>query len=1213
MFRKILFILLILSGITQAEILNVPDDFETIQGAIDAAEAGDTVLVQPGIYEENISAADKGDLTIGSLTLTTDNPAYIDSTIIDGGGEGIAVGLNRMQRDANIVFRGFTVRNGNEDWGGGISVSGAIDAELSDLIVTENQGRNYAVSAQSITDVQFARVKITENASGGICVFATHASLEDCDISNNQNDGGFMAAGILTMDRVSFIENAGYGLRLDYGWRTPYALNHLTIAGTRMVDDDDGIGLAIYTGEENDQVHVDLKNSIIFDNEGVSILLYEGSTTETELIVSYSDVEGGQDAVEFEGDGEAELHWNDGNISEDPLFVNPDVGDYHLTEDSPCIDTGDPEADPDPDETRADMGAYFYDQRHVPGILLVPQDFETIQEAINASEDGDTVLVSPGTYVENISFEGKGIIVASLILTTGDRAYIDSTIIDGNEADCVVCFANEEDSTSVLQGFTILNGIQDFGGGIDCQRYTSPILIDLVVTENTARRGGGGIYFTGQAEPVIKRTIITGNSCGTGGGGIGSWLPAHAYLEDVVITGNTSDDLGGGLYGESNGSYTLDNVLIFGNTAVYGGGVFFYGSVDNVFNNVTISGNQAEGWGGIVLGTYEGSGGSTLDLINSIIWGNSGTQIRHYAASENEYLLDVSYCDIEGGEDGISLGGDAELQYGDGNIDEDPQFVDSDNGDYHLTEDSPCIDTGDPDSPLDPDGTRADMGAYPYYQNHIIIVPDDYETIQAAIDASQDGDTVLVNPGMYVENINFNGKNIIVASLFLTTEDEAYIDSTVIDGDQNGAVVEIFERVTAEAKLTGFTIQNGSGKSFGFGNLMGGGIFILQSDIVIEHCMVCDNYVTDEFGDPYGGGIICYGYNENSSPTIRDCEIFSNTSEGSGGGIAIVAGCNPVIENCVIEENAADYSGGGIFIYEDCNPVISNCQILDNISASTGGGITVIGNSSPVFSNCLLEDNETENDRGAAIACIHNGNPLIVNCTFDWEPRYGWYTAIYLSSAQARIINSNLWGLSPLWITYDPNAVASSIMIAYSDVMDGQESIVTNDNGEVHWEDGNIDSDPIYIDREDGDYNVAEDSPCIDIGTSFFVWEDDTLVNMSEDEYMGNAPDMGAYESDFSSAVEDKLAVPTEFKLYQNYPNPFNPTTSLRFDLPIAGNACLKIYDINGREITMIADGAYNAGRYTAVWDARNLPSGIYLAKLETAEATKVVKLMLIR
>lgn len=104
----------------------------------------------------------------------------------------------------------------------------------------------------------------------------------------------------------------------------------------------------------------------------------------------------------------------------------------------------------------------------------------------------------------------------------------------------------------------------------------------------------------------------------------------------------------------------------------------------------------------------------------------------------------------------------------------------------------------------------------------IINIPADYPTIQEGIDASSDGDTVLVQPGTYVEQINYNGKNIVVASLFLTTGDESYIEQTIIDGDAYGLpCVRFVNGETDEAKLIGLTVQNGfvGSDNFGGGNL----------------------------------------------------------------------------------------------------------------------------------------------------------------------------------------------------------------------------------------------------------------------------------------------------------------------------------------------------------------------------------------------------------
>ncbi|MCP4708172.1 MAG: hypothetical protein GY869_06080, partial [Planctomycetes bacterium] len=91
----------------------------------------------------------------------------------------------------------------------------------------------------------------------------------------------------------------------------------------------------------------------------------------------------------------------------------------------------------------------------------------------------------------------------------------------------------------------------------------------------------------------------------------------------------------------------------------------------------------------------------------------------------------------------------------------------------------------------------------------IINVPGDQPTIQAGIDAAVDADTVLVQPGTYFENINYNGKNIMLGSLFLTTQDTSYISQTVIDGNEDGSVVRFESGEDSTAILNGFTITRG--------------------------------------------------------------------------------------------------------------------------------------------------------------------------------------------------------------------------------------------------------------------------------------------------------------------------------------------------------------------------------------------------------------------
>ena len=154
--------------------------------------------------------------------------------------------------------------------------------------------------------------------------------------------------------------------------------------------------------------------------------------------------------------------------------------------------------------------------------INIPDDQPTIQQGINAATNGDTVLVQSGTYVENINFNGKNIVVASLIITSSDINHISNTIIDGNNDGSVVTFENGEDSTAVLNGFTITNGYGYSGGGVNCIS-SNPSLMNLEIRDNSAGlsvyTGGGGI-FCSSSSPNLSDVIISNNSSNYSGGGI---------------------------------------------------------------------------------------------------------------------------------------------------------------------------------------------------------------------------------------------------------------------------------------------------------------------------------------------------------------------------------------------------------------------------------------------------------------------------------------------------------------------------------------------------------------------------------------------------------------------------------------------------------------------------------------------------------------------
>jgi len=282
--------------------------------------------------------------------------------------------------------------------------------------------------------------------------------------------------------------------------------------------------------------------------------------------------------------------------------------------------------------------------------------YETIQEGIDDSNNGDIVLVESGIYVENINFNGKAVILGSLFYTTQDTSYISQTIIDGNQNGSVVTFESGEDSTSVLTGFTITNGqgvgYPDFtGGGITCINYSCPSLENVTITNNSTVRLGGGIYCFNYSSPNLENVTITDNST-VYGGGIYCYYSSPS-LENVTITGNSAGEDGGGIYCYNNSNPSLTNVTIADNSAEnYGGGGIYCDSSNPILTNVTIEANSAEYYGGGIYcysnsnptlnnvtitgnsaAIYRGGGGiycydnSNPILINSIMWNDTPQEV----------------------------------------------------------------------------------------------------------------------------------------------------------------------------------------------------------------------------------------------------------------------------------------------------------------------------------------------------------------------------------------------------------------------------------------------------------------------------------------------------------------------------------------------------------------------------------------------------------
>ena len=213
------------------------------------------------------------------------------------------------------------------------------------------------------------------------------------------------------------------------------------------------------------------------------------------------------------------------------------------------------------------------------------------------------------------------------------------------------------------------------GGGM-YNVYSSPTLADCTFEGNSADYGGG--MYNNSSLPTLTHCIFLENSALDSGGGMWNSNGSSAVLTDCNFSSNSAD-YGGGM-NNSASSPVLTNCIFAGNSANAGngGGMYNWDSSSPVLTNCTFSGNSAGSDGGGVFNHFN----SSAALTNSILWGNSPNQI-----SNDSSTPVVTYCDVQGG------------YSGEGNIDEDPLFVDAADGDYHLGPDSPCIDVGNNDAP----------------------------------------------------------------------------------------------------------------------------------------------------------------------------------------------------------------------------------------------------------------------------------------------------------------------------------------------------------------------------------------------------------------------------------------------------------------------------------------------------------------------------------
>ncbi len=523
----------------------------------------------------------------------------------------------------------------------------------------------------------------------------------------------------------------------------------------------------------------------------------------------------------------------------------------------------------------------------------------------------------------------------------------------------------------------------------------------------------------------------------------------------------------------------------------------------------------------------------------------------------------------------------------------------------------------------------------------VLHVPGDYDQIHDAVQACADGDTVLVAAGTYYDCTHpTEGPESTPACVIMksgVTLRGAGQDQTIIDAQVLGR--GIFIENVANCRVENLRITHA------FADIYGAGILMRQVGPTVEINDVQVTACTD-------GGIICIN---NSSPTLRRVTMDNNEAK-HGGGLAIEESSSPQIIDCMVDNNQAPV-GAGVFIRQDCAPIFSGTTVQNNtINADwgNGGGISV-QSSTPTITNCMIINN-TGLGYGGGIAFLDNAAGLVEdslikgnNAAYTYSQGGGIASSASNPTLRRLVIVDNSasgffaegggldisftpaptlenctivgnstsgngfgggmsiqWGANPIidkCIISGSTAgqgiycTSSTPVVSCTNIHGnaGGDEICGSDNG------GNFSADPLFCGTEGLEYNLTSASPCAP----------------------GNHPS-GECNGELIGALaagcgESPTPMPElEGLTLGNHPNPFNPRTTIFFEMPQAGPATLRIYDLAGRLIETKTWDSLPQGRTEIRWNGldrqgRALSSGVYLYRLDTRDHSLSRRMSLIR
>lgn len=523
--------------------------------------------------------------------------------------------------------------------------------------------------------------------------------------------------------------------------------------------------------------------------------------------------------------------------------------------------------------------------------------FQSIQVGLDHASENDTVYVHSGVYFENLVWGSQN----SVYLIGEDS---ENTVIDGNHNGSVITFDLfinfSVGQYGVVENFTLQNGNSTQGGGIFIQGgisdHISPTLTNLIITNNHASWGGGGIYVKHSDSYIANCSFLDNTS-----GGLG-WAGFLDEFEGIVENSIFSSS-GNTLTFDNSNWHTYPNFF----RSVIVGPINHGSGANTAYTNCTLND---------VSLTIQNHMSATLE--NTILWGGD-SQI---SLGGSESSLTVSFSDIQGGEAGVNNPSGGSIAWLAGNIDSDPLFQNL-MGLPQLSANSPCIDAGNPNSPNDPDGTRADMGAYYFHQEpayagpvwHVSTEGSDitgdgsyinpFASINQALAFVSEGDSILVQTGEYqiTQPLELDVDSLVIASA------RGQYHTSLIGVNSNPLLDPILGQQIS-SQFQGFTLTN-------FRTIITGTDFVPE----FSYCMFIDNIYNLN-------GLININDYGPGSVQMDHCTFVNNKDEHdiADGGIFNAEGIDFTFEYC----SFSNFGGGaGIFSVYACS-ILFKYSIIDH-------------------------------------------------------------------------------------------------------------------------------------------------------------------------------------------------------------------------------------------------------------------------------------------